>query len=226
MKVFRHYSENVTDTDIHRRPGGRSARVRRAVLDATLAALSEHGVAALSVNDVAARADVHETSIYRRWRTRDNLILDAVLSHSEQSLPIPDTGSLRGDLMALLDELAVFLTSPLGNTLAHVLAAAAQDPASANARADFWQARRQAVQPVFDRAIKRGELPAKIDWPLLVEVLSAPLHYRTLVSHEPLDSALHPRLIDLVLNGVGDQKSADRSAKPGAKRARSTSTKR
>jgi AcrR family transcriptional regulator len=194
---------NVTDTEIRRRPGGRSARVRAGVLEATLSALRDHGVAGLSVNDVAARAGVHETSIYRRWGTRDNLILDAVLNHSERSLPIPDTGSLREDLLVLLDELADYLTSPVGNALAHVMAAVPADPAAENARAEFWRARRQAVKVVFDRAVERGELPATTDWPLLVEVLSAPLHYRTLVSHEPLDSALHSRLIDLVLNGVG-----------------------
>jgi tetracycline repressor-like protein len=62
-----------------------------------------------------------------------------------------------------------------------------------------------------------GELPATTDWPLLVDVLSAPLHYRTLVSHEPLDSALHSRLIDMVLNGVGSATSADPPARPRAK---------
>jgi hypothetical protein len=133
---------------------------------------------------------------------------------------------LRGDLIALLDELADYLTSPLGNALAHALAAAAQDPASENARADFWRARRQAVQPVFDRAIERGELPDTTDCALLIEVLSAPLHYRTLVSHEPLDSALHPRLIDLVLNGVGGATRGVRSATPGRKRVTSASTRR
>jgi AcrR family transcriptional regulator len=193
---------SVTDTEIRRRPGGRSARVRRGVLEATLSALRDHGVAGLSVNDVATRAGVHETSIYRRWGTRDNLIFDAVLNHSERSLPIPDTGSLRQDLLALLDELADYLTSPVGNALAHMMAAMPADPVPENARAEFWRARRQAVKVVFDRAIERGELPATTDWPLLVEVLSAPLHYRTLVSHEPLDSALHSRLVDLVLNGA------------------------
>jgi AcrR family transcriptional regulator len=166
--------------------------------------LADHGVAGLNVNDVAARAGVHETSIYRRWGTRDKLILDAVLDDSERSLPIPDTGRLRSDLIALLNELANYLTSPLGCALAHVMAVAGRDPVTDDARAEFWRARRQVVQPIFERAIARGELPATTDCALLMETVSAPLHYRTLISHEPLDPAWQSRVIDLVLGGASD----------------------
>ena len=69
-----------------RRPGGRSARVRRAVLDAALDVLHAHGMEGLAVTDVAARAGVHETSIYRRWGTREHLIVDALLEEAEEHL--------------------------------------------------------------------------------------------------------------------------------------------
>ena len=100
-----------------RRTGGRSARVREAVLRATLDALLAGGSDDLSIREVAQRAGVHETSVYRRWGTRANLILDAVLSEVEAAVPVPDTGSLRGDLLALLSAIAAFITTPLGQVL-------------------------------------------------------------------------------------------------------------
>src|SRR6201986_3287208 len=83
-----------------RRTGGRSARVRAAVLRATLDALLSCSADDLSIRDVAQRAGVHETSIYRRWGTRANLILDAVQGEIEAAVPPPDTGSLRRDPLA------------------------------------------------------------------------------------------------------------------------------
>ena len=104
----------MTDAAVRQRPGGRSARVRQSVLDATLALLGGGGLDKLTVADIAQRAGVHETSIRRRWRTRENLICDALLNYSELHLPIPDTGSLREDLAAFATELAAYLTTPLG----------------------------------------------------------------------------------------------------------------
>src|SRR5580693_4679657 len=99
----------MTKTAVRRRPGGRSARVRQSVLDATLTVLSEEGVDKLTVADIAERSGVHETSIRRRWGTKENLICDALLNYSEVHLPIPDTGSIRGDLGAFASELAAYL---------------------------------------------------------------------------------------------------------------------
>src|SRR5438093_9728709 len=83
----------MTATEVRRRQGGRSARVRRAVLEATLAVLRESGPDQLTVADVARRSRVHETSIYRRWGSRQNLMLDALLGAQDQRMPVPNTGS-------------------------------------------------------------------------------------------------------------------------------------
>ena len=89
-----------------RRPGGRSALVRAKVHQAVLDLLTERGTAELSIPVVAQRAGVNPTSIYRRWRTREGLLADVAMSRLERDLPLPDTGSLRGDLTAMLDEIA------------------------------------------------------------------------------------------------------------------------
>ncbi len=192
----------MTEVAVRRRPGGRSARVRQSVLDATLALLGEGGLNGLTVADVAARAGVHETSIRRRWRTKENLICDALLNHSEQQLPIPDTGALREDLAAFAAELVAYLTTPLGTALLQAIAATGEDPALAEARTAFWQTRHELASAMIERAVARGELSAAVDSRLALEALIAPLHFRTLLTDEPLDEDLPRRLADLVLDGI------------------------
>jgi AcrR family transcriptional regulator len=192
----------MAETAVRRRPGGRSARVRQSTLDATLALLGEGGLDELTVADVAARAGVHETSIRRRWRTKESLICDALLNHSEQHLPIPDTGSLREDLAAFAGELVTYLATPLGRALLHAMATTSEDPALAEARSAFWQARYELASAMIERAVARGELPATVDGRLALEALIAPLNFRTLVTDEPLDGGLPRKLADLVLDGI------------------------
>ena len=136
---------------------GRSARVRAAVLRATLDALLACGADDLSIRDVAQRAGVHETSIYRRWGTRANLILNAVLSEIQAAVPAPDTGSLRGDLVALLSAIAAFVTTQVGQLLLR-LALRDDLPEDHDARERFWAERFTTGQTVLQRAQARGEL--------------------------------------------------------------------
>jgi AcrR family transcriptional regulator len=192
----------MSDTDIRRRPGGRSARVRQAVLEATLAVLGEHGADGFTVSEVAARAGVHETSIYRRWGTRENVIIDALLSTSDELLPIPDTGSLRGDLIAFALSLIGYLDTALGGTLARALAACSADPATAAMRARFWEERHAMAGVMITRAIERGELPKTTDGLLALEGLVAPLHFRALMTGEPSDEQFATRLVDMLLHGL------------------------
>ena len=192
----------MTETQIRRRAGGRSARVREAVLDATVAAVIEHGPVALTVADVARRAGVHETSIYRRWGTRERLVVEALLQTSEQQLPIPDTGSLRADLSAFAESLRVYLETPIGRAGMGALATATNDPAILSARDDFWERRYEIARVMIDRAVARGELPAGTDPRLALEALIGPLHFRALVRREPIDSDLPDRLATLVATGI------------------------
>lgn len=150
----------MTEPGSRPRPGGRSARVRRAVLDATLDLLHLHGMDGLTVAEVSTRAGVHETSIYRRWGTRENLMIDALLEEAEELLPIPDTGSLRDDLIAYLTSLAAYLSTPQGNAFDRALAAAGDDPAASQARKQYWDTRHTRSGEIITRGIDRGELPA------------------------------------------------------------------
>jgi AcrR family transcriptional regulator len=164
--------------------------------------LAERGMDRLTVADIADRAGVHETSIRRRWRTRENLICDALLNYSEVHLPIPDTGSLREDLAGFASELAVYLTTPLGRALLHAMATTGEDPALAEARTAFWQTRYELAGAMIERAVARGELPATVDGRLALEALIAPLNFRALLTDEAPDGDLPRRLADLVLDGI------------------------
>jgi AcrR family transcriptional regulator len=203
----------MAEAAVRRRPGGRSARVRRSVIDATLALLGEGGLEKPTVADIAERAGVHETSIRRRWPTKESLIYDALLNNSEQYLPIPDTGSLREDLTVFASELAAYLATPLGRALLLAMASTAEDPALIEARTAFWQTRYELASAMIERAVARGELPATVDSRLALEALIAPLNFRTLLTDEPPDEDLPRRLADLVLDGIkGRSRDEQRSA--------------
>ncbi|TSE01707.1 TetR/AcrR family transcriptional regulator [Skermania sp. ID1734] len=159
-------------------------------------------MAGLTVADVAARAGVHETSIYRRWGTRENLMVEALLEEAEELLPVPDTGSLRKDLLAYATSLAAYLSSPIGNAFDRALAATGDDPASVRTRDQYWEARYGRSGDIIERAIARGELPADTDPRHAIEMLVAPLHFKVVLTREPLDPKLPEQIVDTLLHGL------------------------
>ncbi|WP_336083014.1 TetR/AcrR family transcriptional regulator [Nocardia sp. SSK8] len=187
-----------------KRTGGRSARVRAAILAATLDQAAEHGIEGLAIGDVAARAGVAETTIYRRWGTRTALIAEAITEFAATGNPAPDTGALRTDLRQLAEQIAELLTRPgitrlLGSTLA-----LSTDPDIDAARHHFWTTRFTHTTPLVTRAITRGELPPTIDPRALLETLAAPLYFRILTGDQPVDAPFLARCVDntLTLHGA------------------------
>ena len=185
-----------------RRTGGRSARVRGAVLRATLDALMAGGADDLSIRDVAQRAGVHETSIYRRWGTRANLVLDAVLGETQAAIPVPDTGSLRGDLLALMTSIAAFITTPLGEVLLRLALRTDLAQDDETAREQFWAERFTTGQTVLEQAQARGELRPGLDYQLAIETLIGALFVRRLLTREPVDDTVTERVVDLICAGL------------------------
>jgi AcrR family transcriptional regulator len=182
------------------RPGGRSARVRREVLAATLRVLLEEGLDAATIPAIAERAGVHHTSIYRRWNDRAALIREAALSAVDAAAPVPDTGNLRSDLIAGLDDVRQLLSSPLGTVLLD--AARSRDDDLDELRQTYWRARLDQCSAVVERAVARGELPAGTDHRLVFELLIGPIHARILLSPDTLEDVETTTIVDAVLNGV------------------------
>jgi AcrR family transcriptional regulator len=186
------------------RPGGRASRVRSAVLRAAAERLTEVGYDALTYDDVARRADVHKTTVYRRWPSKPGLVADAVGLHSEENVPIPDTGSLTTDLEALAGAVAANIGSVGGARRSRsIVAAATVSDELADALHQFMRSRITLAEPVVARAIERGELPTGTDPHVVVEALVAPIWFRLLLTGEPLDDHFLEPLCNLVRVGAG-----------------------
>ncbi|WP_184503025.1 TetR/AcrR family transcriptional regulator [Streptomyces botrytidirepellens] len=176
------------------RPGGRTARVRAAVLRATGDTLAEQGFAHLDLADIARRAEVGKTTVYRRWGTVTGLVADLLTDMAEQSLPRTETGSLLGDLTANARLVRRTLTDPRqGALFKAVIAAATCDPRTAEALHRFYELRIQEWAPCVQQAIDRGEVPEGTDPHEVIRAVSAPLYYRLLTSGIPLDEAAADR---------------------------------
>jgi AcrR family transcriptional regulator len=190
-------------TDKHRvgeqRPGGRAERVRSSVLKAVFELLAEEGFERLSIEKVANRAGVHKTTVYRRWSTKAELVLDTARATTGQNVPIPDTGSLHGDLTELARSVVSNIgTEPRAQVTRSIVAASMTSEELASSMHTFWAERLSVTIPVVERAINRGELPASTDANLIIETLIGPMWVRLLLTGETIDDDLADRVAALV----------------------------
>ena len=185
------------------RPGGRAARVRSDVLAATSEMLMDVGYDKMSVEDVAARAGVHKTTVYRRWPTKPQLVADAVRMQSAEVVPIPDTGTTLGDLQAFAREIVANIGSEGGTRRSRsiVAAAATSDELTAEMHA-LWSERLLASASIIERAVHRGDLPPGTDANLIIETVIGPLWVRLLLTGEPITNDLADRVAALVIAGA------------------------
>lgn len=179
---------------------GRSARVVESVLQATAVELGKVGFLALRIEDVAARSGVNKTTIYRRWATKEELVA-AMLEHMTVSHEVPNTGSVRGDLSALLGSIVENAQTQEGRGLVRLIQAergrAEFAPILRKSRAAHLKARRT----IFERAIARGEIPAGSDTSVLVEFALAPLIAR-LLNDNPIDPPFITLLVNTLVAGA------------------------
>src|SRR3954451_14829244 len=188
------------------RPVGRprEARADRAIITAALELMAEHGVQALRVDEVARHARVGKATIYRRYRSKDQLVTEAVGALVNQEIEIPDSGSTREDLLILMRE-AVELYS---GTLAAKLMPGIVDEMSRNeelaaiARDRFLTRRRAALRVVFERGIQRGDLSRDLDVDFALDVLAGPLFYRLMITGGAIDERLAQSVVELILRGL------------------------
>ncbi|MYS33691.1 TetR family transcriptional regulator [Streptomyces sp. KhCrAH-43] len=168
--------------------------MRAAVLEAAIAELAESGYAALTVDNVARRAGVHKTTIYRNWKDSDSLVTQALAAHFAADVPVPDTGSVTTDLRELARSLVTTLMTPTGRALLNaVLSDAAHLPQVANIKRALFDDRFRRAEPVVARAIDRGELPKETDPVELLKALAAPVYFRLVCTGEPIDETTADR---------------------------------
>jgi AcrR family transcriptional regulator len=181
------------------------ARSEDAILAAALDLMAEHGVSGLTVDAVAGRAGVGKQTIYRHWGSRARLVHDAIACTAD-SVDVPDTGSLRSDLEALLRHTVRFLDHPAtGRVFPSLLEAAERDPELAQLRKESSAQKRAAVEHVLRRAMDRGELPADVHLDSAIDLVVGPIFYRRLVARDTVRPKDLQRHLDLVLRGLGAQ---------------------
>ncbi|WP_329521522.1 TetR/AcrR family transcriptional regulator [Spirillospora sp. NBC_01491] len=184
--------------DERRRPGGRSARVRAAVHQAVTELVSERGYGNFTVGEVAARAGVADTSVYRRWGTLEALLTDVVLTRLNAQAPMPDTGSLDGDLRAYAATVSREITGPHGlAVLRLVIALSGKGQQGVQARDDFLAERTRQIQSMLDRAAERGENPP--DAAGVLDHILAPMYIRVFLDPSPLAPDYVDGLVDRLL---------------------------
>ena len=174
---------------------------RIAILDATRELLAEGGVHGLTVEGVAARAGVAKTTIYRRWRSKDELAFAVLIDMVEQFVATPDLDDTRAELVAFVGAAVRILgTTLMGRVMQGLVSDLAADPELARRFREQVVATRVAeVHRLVERGIERGDLRADTDRQLIHELLFGPVYYRLMLSGAPLDEGLAERVVDAVL---------------------------
>jgi AcrR family transcriptional regulator len=187
-----------------RRPGGRSARVRSAVLDAALDLLAEKGYERVELPEIARRAGVHPTTVYRRWPAKARLVGEALLVRSRPLSPTPDTGALETDLERLLEDGAALVHTPAVRALFQVLLSESTDPGSelAAARDRFWAVHLEEARSVVERAVARSELPPGTDPAALIDLVIGPALVRLLLMGHDLGRDETAEIVDRAIRAL------------------------
>lgn len=174
--------------------------VTDAITAAVFAELAETGYARLSIEGVARRAGVGKTAVYRRWAGKKEMVLDLVAEYAVRTADTPDTGTLRGDVLAYLDATDRALRHPLtARIVPDLFAEAARTPElAAFLRERVAAARRDTVAGILRRAVERGELPGGTDVDLGLDLLAGPLYWRAAVLGAPADAKRLARLADKI----------------------------
>jgi AcrR family transcriptional regulator len=187
----------------------RDPRADRSIVTAALELIAEQGVHAFRMDDVAERAGVGKGAIYRRYRSKDELVTAAV-AELVSEIAVPDTGSTHDDLLALMrDAVAVYANPTAAGVMPSVVAAMRRQPELAQAvRGGFLASRRDALREVLERGVARGDLRDDLDLEFALDVLGGPLFYRLLVTGGAIDDQLAADVADLILRGFAPHQTS------------------
>ena len=198
------------------RPIGRprDERADRAILAAALELIAEQGVRDLRMDDVAEQAGVGKATIYRRYRSKDELVTAAIAGLVSE-ITVPDTGSTRADLLALMRRaVEVYSGSVEAGVMPSLVDAMSRDADLAHMdRDDFLARRRAALRTVLERGTDRGDLRADLDHELALDVLGGPLFYRLLITGGPIDQRLADGVVELILRGFAPAEPARKASR-------------
>jgi AcrR family transcriptional regulator len=186
-----------------RRPGRpRDEGAAQAILSATMELMAEVGFAGVTVDAVAQRAGVGKATIYRRWESKERLVLDAI-SASTEPAPVPATGSVAGDLGVIYGRMAEQLSQPESRSLLMAMVAQATvDDVVRELLTALVNQRKEVTRTVLRRAIDDGDLPADCDLDLLIDLLGGAVLHRACIVGRPVGPKTVHRIVSTVLNGA------------------------
>jgi AcrR family transcriptional regulator len=203
--------ESVPPVTAHRVGRRRDETAHRAILTAVVRLLDDDtvGLRGLTIEQVARQAGVSKATIYRWWRGKNELVIEAYAAKAARDAPVPNTGSVRQDLKELLGRLGYALTKlHSGKVMAALIIEANERPAFGELfRRAMLSARRGAIMEVLERARLRGELRRDVDLAVVVDALYGAVYHRLLMSGEPIDGRFVSSLTDHVLLGVANPAS-------------------
>ncbi|GAB3752250.1 TetR/AcrR family transcriptional regulator [Microlunatus parietis] len=177
-------------SDHRTEPRRRGDQLLAAIYDAVLAELTQHGYAAVTMETVAQRARTGKASLYRRWPTRVEMIMDTIYSRLPADDSMIDTGTLRSDLIMLFERFAGELNGPVGVALRGLWAESLDDPEQhARVRGYSRHGGLRLLRSIVERAAARGEIDPAVITDQRLEAGPAILRYRLLLDGRPLDVA-------------------------------------
>lgn len=194
------------------RTGGcvRNEDAHEEVLRAAVELLEEVGYGKLTIEGVAIRAQVAKSTIYRWWKSKGELVMEAFGQIVAERVPAPDTGSLRGDLTVFIRELYRIGGYPSRReALRGLMAESLLDPAFAEHFHQWVADRRAIVALIISRAAERGEVAPGLDPDYAVDLVFGPFWYRLLVGHAPLDAKLARQHAARLLAGIAAPANTD-----------------
>ncbi|MFO7568128.1 MAG: TetR/AcrR family transcriptional regulator [Enhygromyxa sp.] len=184
------------------RPRGKP--IEQAILAATLDELAEHGLEGLSVGRIAEASEVNKTTIYRRWPTRESLVAAALEGALREAAgELQDTGSLRGDLKAMLDTVAARMSSAAGRALVQAAMSEASTTAVAELGSDPMIRGQQAAVELVARAAARGEWDPERHVPdAVLAMITGSVMHRVMLERQPITDAWAQTVIDVIVRGL------------------------
>lgn len=201
----RNGSNGATGGAEKRLPGRpRSEESRQSILRSTLKLLKQQGgFPELSIEAIAADANVGKTTVYRWWPTKAVLVADAFSASSAEELQFPNTGSVESDMSLQMRRLIRIFRSERGKVVAALLAGGQSDPELLEAFRErfLWPRRKQAYQ-TLQRGIDRGELPVGSDLNLILDSLYGPIYMRFLIRHAKLEESFSEQICGIVFGGL------------------------
>jgi len=177
------------------------AATRRRVLDAALAELATTNAGSFTMAAVAERAGLEVRAVKDIWANTPALITAALMAYAARNMPVPDTGSLREDLVGYAKSFAAAVNAPTGRRLLDAVIATPTDWDVSGWRYSFFVARRQRVAPLLQRAIERGDCPPDVDPVRIMDLLTAGLCSPLQFYDRPITDEDCEDVVDLLLNG-------------------------